>query len=56
VDVVRQDGADRYVREASVTTAPRARTGLLVPEEDRLYVAAPAALGTPARVLVFRLQ
>ena len=41
--------------EASVATAPRARTGLLAPGGDRLYVAAPAAGGAPARILVYRI-
>src|SRR5262249_31046392 len=33
IDVLRQDDPDHYVFEGSVTTAPRARTGLLVPED-----------------------
>jgi DNA-binding beta-propeller fold protein YncE len=55
VDVVRANGG-RYLREQSVTTAPRARTGLFVPEDGRLYVAAPAREGAPARVLVYRID
>ena len=54
IDVVRRDGADHYAVEASVPTAPGARTGLFVPEEDRLYVAAPARGSTGARLLVYR--
>jgi len=53
VDVFRQESADRYVNEGSVTTAPKARTGLFVPEAGRLYVAAPATGDSPARVLVY---
>jgi DNA-binding beta-propeller fold protein YncE len=56
VDVFRQDTADRYVQEASLKTAPRARTGLFVAEEGQLYVAAPAAGSTPARVLVYKVH
>ena len=56
VDVFRQETAGRYAREGSVETAPRARTGLFVPQQRRLYVAAPAAGATPARVLVYRVQ
>ena len=56
VDVVRQEGPDRYVVAESVRTAARARTGLFVPEESRLYVAAPANAAMPARLLVFRVQ
>ncbi len=52
IDIVRSDG-DRYSLQASVKTAPRARTGLFVPELGRLYVAAPAAGSAPARVLVY---
>jgi DNA-binding beta-propeller fold protein YncE len=56
VDVLRQATADRYLHEASVKTAPRARTGLFVPEEERLYVAAPAVGTAPARILVYRVR
>jgi DNA-binding beta-propeller fold protein YncE len=56
VNVFRQDSPDRYVIEESVDTATRARTGLFVPEEERLYVAAPAAGATPARILVYRVR
>lgn len=55
VDVFRQD-RDRYVHDGSVKTAPRARTGLFVAQEGRLYVAAPAVGASPARVLVYRLS
>ena len=53
VDVVRTEG-DRYAVVERVTTAPRARTGLFVAEQERLYVAAPANGSAPARVLVYR--
>ena len=56
IDVLRQDDPDRYVLEGSVTTAPRARTGLLVPDDDALYVAAPASGALPARVLTYKLR
>ncbi len=56
VDVIRQESADRYAHEASIETAPRARTGIYVPEEKGLYVAAPASGGMPARILSFRLR
>lgn len=54
VDVFRQESG-RYLREESIKTAPRARTGLFVAEEQRLYVAAPASRTAPARVLVYRV-
>lgn len=54
VDVVRRDEAGHYAVEASVPTAPGARTGLFVPDQDRLYVAAPARGSSAARILVYR--
>lgn len=56
IDVYRQESADRYVSMGSVRSAPRARTGLFVAGESRLYVAAPADGGTPARVLVYSVR
>ena len=56
IDVVRQQDPDHYSTEGTIPTAPRARTGLFVPEERRLYVAAPAAGATPARLLAYRLR
>jgi hypothetical protein len=56
VEVIRQESPDRYTVEQSVSTARRARTGLFVPQEARLYVAAPASAGSPARLLVYRVN
>ena len=56
MDVLKQEDADHYAPEASVKTGPRARTGLFVPEQRRLYVAAPAAERAPARILVYQAQ
>jgi len=56
VDVIRQQSPDRYVQEGSVDTASKARTGILVPEEGRLYVAAPATGSLPARIFAYRLR
>jgi len=56
IDIVRRDDADHYSLEGTVRTAPRARTGLFVPEEGRLYVAAPAIGTSPARLLAYRLR
>ena len=53
VDVVRRRG-DAYEELARVATAPGARTSLLVPELDRLYVAARAGDRRGAAVLVLR--
>ena len=56
VDIVRQETPDRYALETSIKTAPRARTGLFVPAEEKLYVAAPAEGSSAARVLVYRVR
>ncbi|HLX27963.1 MAG TPA: hypothetical protein VKV24_05680 [Casimicrobiaceae bacterium] len=54
VDVIGVHSHHRYAVEASIDTAPRARTGLFVAAERRLYVAAPAVGTSPARLLVYR--
>jgi len=56
IDVLRQDDANHYVSEGTVKTASRARTGLFVPEDGVLYVAAPASGASPARVLAYKLR
>jgi DNA-binding beta-propeller fold protein YncE len=56
VKVIRQENPDRYELAGSISTAPRARTGLFVPEEGRLYVGAPASGESSARVLVYRAR
>jgi len=56
IDVLRQDDPDHYALEGTVATAPRARTGLLVAEDDTLYVAAPATGAAAARVLAYKLR
>ncbi|HWH41528.1 MAG TPA: hypothetical protein VNU21_16900 [Usitatibacter sp.] len=55
VDVVRRQAGDHYSLEGSVETEPGARTGLFVPQQRRLYVAAPPSRSAPARLLVFRV-
>ena len=56
VEVLRQESPDQYALEGSVLTSPRARTGLFVPEEGRLYVAGPASGRWPSQVFVFRIR
>ena len=53
IDVFSRQG-DRYARLDRVLTVPGARTGLYVPELDRLFVAVRARAGTPAAVWVYR--
>ena len=55
IDVLEQEGAG-YRRVGRTASIRGARTGLYVPERDRLYVAAPAAGGSPAAILVLRPQ
>jgi DNA-binding beta-propeller fold protein YncE len=56
IDVFSQESADKYSLAGSVQTAPRARTGLFVPGSGKIYVAAPAAGSSSARVLVYRAR
>ena len=53
IDVIRAASPDRYELEGSIATARGARTGLFVPAQRRLYVAAPATGEAPARILVY---
>jgi hypothetical protein len=53
VDVFAKAGAS-YQRDGRVASRLGARTGLFVPELDRLYVAAPAKGGGVAQILVFK--
>lgn len=54
VDVFEGARGASYVRLARIPTRKGARTGLFVPEDDRLYVAARAVGAQPAAILVFR--
>jgi YVTN family beta-propeller protein len=56
IDIIRADSRDRYASEGSIQTAPRARTGLFVPYDGKLYVAAPAGGASAARVLVYQAR
>jgi hypothetical protein len=47
-------GSAGYVRAESIATRPGARTGLFVPEENRLYVAARAEGSNEAALMVFK--
>lgn len=56
VDVFDQRDPDHYARAAHLATAPGARTGLWVPELNRLYVAARDQGGKPASILVLEAR
>lgn len=53
IDVIATQGG-RYLSLGRIQTVPGARTGLFVPELDRLFVAIRAASGVPAGVWVYR--
>jgi YVTN family beta-propeller protein len=53
IDVLRADDA-KYSRVARVPTAAGARTGLLVPEKDRLLLGVRAGFKEPAAIWVYR--
>ena len=55
IDVLRGDDP-KYRRLAQIPTAAGARTGLFVPEEGRLFVAARAQSAEPASIWVYRLM
>ena len=55
VEILQATGGG-FERVARVPTVSGARTGLFVPELDRLYVAVRARGGEPAAVWVFRPQ
>ena len=56
VDVLEQTDADRYARVAHLPTAPAARTGLLVGDWAKLFVAVPRRGDQKAGVLVYEIR
>jgi hypothetical protein len=56
VYVYRENDPDRYELLGIVPTAPRGKTGLLVPELHRLFVAIPHYADTQAKILVFKVN
>lgn len=56
VDIFKKFGADYYKLIAEVPTAPGARTSLLVPKLNRLYVVVPHRGNQRAKVRVFEVQ
>jgi hypothetical protein len=56
IDVISQTDQDHYEPITRIPSAPGARTSLLVPEQGRFYVAAPAEGAKPAVVLVYSVS
>ena len=55
VDVIRMRNPNNYEPVERIRTASGARTGLFVPDFDRLFVAAPHRGSRPARILVYQI-
>ena len=55
IDVLKQTDADHYEKTESTTTAPGARTGLLVPELGSLFIAVPARGDQTAEIRRYKL-
>jgi hypothetical protein len=53
IDVLKADDP-KYARVAQIPTVAGARTGLFIPEMDRLFLAVRAQIGEPAAVWVYR--
>ena len=56
VDIIKQLDSNRYIVVESQATSAGARTALFVPEQNRLYVAAPRTNDTDAKILVYGLS
>lgn len=56
VDLFTQKDTGHYEFLRRIPTASGARTGLWSPEQNRLYIAAPAGAGRDAQILVYELQ
>jgi hypothetical protein len=56
VDVVQDEGANRFTRVAHMATASGARTSLFVADQGRLYVAVPHRGNQKAEVRVFEAR
>ena len=56
IDVYKETDADHYQSLGNVPSGPGAKTGLLVPQLSRLFVAVPPKGTTPAEVYVYQVQ
>src|SRR4029079_2814995 len=56
VDVIQDEGADRFVRVAHIATASGARTSLFVADEGRLYLAVPHRGNQKCEIRVFEAR
>src|SRR5262249_14851439 len=56
IDIFEQRDADHYQQLTQIPTAPGARTGLFVPELNRLYLAVPHRGGQEAEVRIYEVK
>jgi DNA-binding beta-propeller fold protein YncE len=56
VDVYKETDPDHYQSLGNIPSGPGAKTGLLVPQLSRLFVAVPPKGTTPAEVYVYQVQ
>jgi DNA-binding beta-propeller fold protein YncE len=56
INVYKETDADHYQSLGNVPSGPGAKTGLLVPQLARLFVAVPPRGTTPAQVYVYQMQ
>lgn len=56
VDLFTQKDANHYEFLTRIPTVSGARTGLWSPEQNRLYIAAPAGAGRDAQIMIYELQ
>jgi len=56
IEVIQDEGANRFVRTARVPTAPGARTSLFVADQSRLYLAVPHRGNQKAEIRVFEAR
>ena len=56
VDVYQENDPDHYQSLGHIPSGPGAKTGLLVPQMARLFVAVPPQGSTPGQVYVYQIQ
>jgi len=56
VDVYQETDPDHYKSLGNIPSGPGAKTGLLVPQLSRLFVAVPPKGTTPGEVYVYQVQ
>jgi hypothetical protein len=56
VDIIEQRDANTYKISANIDTAVGARTGLLVPERDSLFVAVPHGGSQQAEIRCYQIE